>query len=84
MAVDMGSAMASPMSQEQESYSSSDMSTHSEMMCQLLMGLGRLEAKVDMLMKEDTAEKESESGPELATNPAIYSNQLEFDLPPLF
>lgn len=79
--------MAPPLDSNQESFSK-DTGSHGEMMCQVLMGIGRLEAKIDMMMaedkSEDTKEKEYDSGPELATNPAIHSTQLEFDLPPLF
>lgn len=63
---------------------------------EILKSQGRLEAQVAMLMAEscaeDSEEKESEaeygddSGPELATNPAISSPMLEFDfdVPPIF
>jgi hypothetical protein len=63
---------------------------------EILKCQGALEAKVEMLeakvadlMGEEAGEMESEpesEGPEpaLATNPAIYSNQLEFDIPPIF
>ena len=66
--------------------------SHAELMCEILMKMGRLEAKLDMLLdyelmepEESESESESmESGKELATNPALYSNQLEFDIPPIF
>jgi hypothetical protein len=58
---------------------------------EILKSQGRLEAQVAMLMAEscDSEEAESESeydsgGPELATNPAINSPMLEFDIPPIF
>lgn len=57
--MDMISAMAPGASSEQSDYST-EMGTHGELMAQILMGLGRLEAKVDMLMQEDAAEKEAE------------------------
>ena len=86
--MDIQGMMAAPMDAKQESFSK-ETDKHGEMMAQVLMGLGRLEAKIDMMMaedkKEDTGEKETEdSGPELTTNPAIHSTQLEFDLPAIF
>ena len=78
--------MAPPLDSGQESFSK-DIGSYGEMMCQVLMGIGRLEAKIDMMAKdrsEDSKEKESDSGPELATNPAIHSTQLDFDIPPIF
>lgn len=66
------------------------MGYHAEMMAQVLIGLGRLEAKVDSMAEEDKAEDageseiETEDATPLSTNPALYSTQLEFDLPPLF
>ena len=85
--MEMYDMMKPPMDAKQESFSK-ETGGHAEMMAQVLMGLGRLEAKIDMMMAEDKSEdakeKEYDSGPELATNPAIHSTQLEFDLPPIF
>ncbi len=82
--IDMGTVMAQP-SDEQEDYAEGEMDGHSEMLCQTLMGLGRVEAKLDMLLGIEKKESRVEySGPELATNPAVHSTQLEFDIPPIF
>lgn len=65
---------------------------------EILRCQGKLEAKVEMLESqlaemrgEEASESEDEGeiempegNQELATNPAIYSNQLEFDIPPIF
>lgn len=61
---------------------------------QILQDQGKLMARLDAVEKaimcdseEDKAEGETESedsGPELSTNPAIHSTQLEFDIPPIF
>lgn len=80
--MDMQGMMAAPMDAKQESFSK-ETDKHGEMMCQVLMGLGRLEAKIDMMMAEDKKEESGYSEP-VATNPAIHSTQLEFDLPPIF
>lgn len=88
--MDITSAMTPPPSEQQAEYASKDMGSHSDMMCQVLMQLGRIDAKLDMIIAEDSKEdskeeiKMSESSPQLATNPAIFSPQLEFDLPPMF
>lgn len=66
---------------------------------EILRSQGRLEARVEMLEKamqemecedeEDSGESEKpeyeivSQGPELATNPALYSAQLD-DIPPIF
>lgn len=88
--MDITTAMTPPPTEQQSEYAQKDMSGHSEMMCQVLMQLGRIDAKLDMIIAEDKAEDDKEKetegagdGPQLATNPAIYSPQLEFDLPPL-
>ena len=69
------------------------MGYNANMMCQILMKLGALEAKIDSIIKDEEdddmmegepADGDDKSGPELSTNPALYSPQLEFDLPPLF
>lgn len=60
--IDVMAAMTGP-SAEQEDYAKKEMSGHSDMMCQVFMQLGKLEAKIDMLMaseKEDEKEKETE------------------------
>lgn len=82
--MDMNQMMAPQASPEQEGFAK-ESGGHAEMMAQVLMGLGRLEAKIDML-RCDEAEDEAESeGPELATNPALNSTMLELpDLPPIF
>ena len=65
---------------------------------EILKSQGRLEAQVEMLQAQvaelmceeasDDAEEESgaeaESEPQLATNPAIHSTMLDFDVPPIF
>ncbi len=59
---------------------------------EILRCQGKLEAKVEMLESKiadlmgEESESEESQGPEpaLATNPAIYSNQLEFDIPTIF
>lgn len=81
--MDITSAMTPPPSEQQAEYASKDMGSHSDMMCQVLMQLGRIDAKLDMIIAEDKKEM-SEPSPQLATNPAIFSPQLEFDLPPMF
>lgn len=65
------------------------------LIAELLRGQGMIMERLDQLEKlvaadaeedkmEDDCETESE-GPELATNPALVSNQLEmFDIPPVF
>lgn len=60
------------------------------MLAEILRGQGKIEAKLDQLIadeleSESETETESEdSGPQLATNPAIHSNMLDFDIPPIF
>lgn len=84
--IDVKRAMMPPPSSEQEKYSEG-MGSHADMMAHVLMGIGRLEAKIDMMIAEDKSEdkkgkkKDSESsgGSYLATNPALFSNQLELD-----
>ena len=59
---------------------------------ELLKSQGRLEAQVAMLMADEMKEMDCEEEPEaeektepvLATNPAVTSNMLEFDIPPIF
>lgn len=80
--MDMQGMMAPPLDYKQEEFSK-ESGSHGEMMCQVLMGLGRLEAKIDMMMAEDKKEESGYSEP-VATNPAIHSTQLEVDLPPIF
>lgn len=88
--IDVKRAMMPPPSSEQEKYSEG-MGSHADMMAHVLMGIGRLEAKIDMMIAEDKSEDKSEDkkdkkkgaessgGSYLATNPALFSNQLEFD-----
>ena len=62
---------------------------------EILKCQGRLEAKIEMLeakvsdlmgeeMGEEPEEIEIVNSEALATNPAMYSTQLEFDIPPIF
>lgn len=80
--MDMTSLMAAPPNANQEAFGK-EAGGHADMMAQVLMGLGRVEAKLDMILdsEEDESEKESESNP----NPLINSTMLELDdLPPVF
>lgn len=61
--MDVGNLMGAPVSSEQEAFGQK-VEGHGAMMAQILMGLGRVEAKIDMMMAEDKAEDESESDPE--------------------
>ena len=64
------------------------------LIAELLRGQGAIMERLDALEKlicadeeEDKMEGESrgEDGPQLATNPAMHSNQLEvYDIPPIF
>lgn len=85
--MDITTAMTPPPSEQQSEYAQKDMSGHSEMMCQVLMQLGRIDAKIDMMMaedkKEDESEKESEGESEGIKLPDLYSAQLEFSMPGL-
>lgn len=57
------------------------------MLAEILRGQGKIEAKLDQLIAdemESEPETEIESEPQLATNPAIHSNMLDFDIPPIF
>lgn len=57
------------------------------MLAEILRGQGKIEAKLDQLIAdelESESETETESEPQLATNPAIHSNMLDFDIPPIF
>lgn len=65
------------------------------MIAEILRGQGAIMERLDALeklmcddMEEDKSEAESKSetqaGPELATNPAIHSTMLDFDIPPIF
>lgn len=57
------------------------------MLAEILRGQGKIEAKLDQLIAdelESESETEIESEPQLATNPAIHSNMLDFDIPPIF
>lgn len=61
--MDVGNLMGAPVSSEQEAFGQKA-EGHGALMAQVLMGLGRVEAKIDMMMAEDKAEDESESDPE--------------------
>ena len=52
--------MQAPIGSNQEAFGK-ETKDHAEMMAQVIMGLGRLEAKIDMMMKEDTKEDSNES-----------------------
>lgn len=81
--MEMYDMMKPPMDAKQESFSK-ETGGHAEMMAQVLMGLGRLEAKIDLMMAEDKSEDYKESEP-VATNPGVSSPVLEeLELPPLF
>lgn len=59
------------------------------MLAEILRGQGKIEAKLDQLIAdemdcENETETETESEPVLATNPAIHSTMLDFDIPPIF
>ena len=57
--MDIGNLMSAPVSAEQEAFGKKA-EGHGEMMAQILMGLGRVEAKIDMMMAEDKDEDEDE------------------------
>lgn len=61
--MDVGNLMGAPVSSEQEAFGQKA-EGHGALMAQVLMGLGRVEAKIDMMMAEDKEEDESESDPE--------------------
>lgn len=75
--MDVATAMMPAPDTKQEEYAKQDMGGHAEMMCQLLIGLGRLEAKVDMLIAEDKQEDSKESEIE-------SDNSMQGMLPALF
>ena len=58
--MDIGNLMSAPVSSEQEAFGQKA-EGHGALMAQILMGLGRVEAKIDMMMAEDKAEDEDES-----------------------
>ena len=58
--MDIGNLMGAPVSSEQEAFGQKA-EGHGALMAQILMGLGRVEAKIDMMMAEDKEEDESES-----------------------
>ena len=78
--MDIGNFMSAPVSSEQETFGQKA-EGHGALMAQVLMGLGRVEAKIDMLMAEDAKEDSEESDSESEDMAASIIKAVESGMP---
>ena len=78
--MDISNLMGAPVSAEQEAFGQKA-EGHGALMAQVLMGLGRLEAKIDMMMAEDAKEDSEESDSESEDMAASIIKAVESGMP---